>query len=217
MSARALPGLVAGSSAYGFTVGAAHSLLYARRNLVKLPLLLIATSLVCALAYFVVARFLCARLAPRQVGALVLGLFRDLSVLLASLAPANLLLAWILRHTDDGRIGEYGLFLGLNVAFVGVAGSLALVRQGRDLLLAARVPAARMVLVLALWLGLSLAVGGQAAFYLRPFFGLPASRGNTPPFALGSAPDVRGATNFFEAAWQVMSAPPLPESWGGRR
>ncbi len=215
MSARALAGLVAGSAAYGFTVGAAHSLLYARRNLVKLPLLLVGTGLVCALAYFVVARFLLARVGPRQVGALVLGLFRDLAVLLASLAPANLLLAWILRHTDDGRVGEYGLFLGLNVLFVALSGGLALVRQGWDLLAAERVPVARAALVVALWLGLSLAVGGQGAFYLRPFFGLPASRGNAPPFALGNAPDVRGATNFFEAAWQVFSAPPLPESWGG--
>lgn len=207
--------LIATSSLYGFTVGIAHSLLYARRNLVKLPLLILVTSAVCAVAYLVAAGFLSARVTPRQVGGLVLGLFRDLAILLASLAPVNLLLAAILRATDDGRIGEYSLFLGLNVAFVSIAGSLALVRQSRDLLAVARVPVARASAVLAAWLVLSLAVGGQAAFYLRPFFGLPASRGNVPPFAVGTEPDVRGATNFFEAVQQVFTAPPLPRVWGG--
>jgi hypothetical protein len=59
-------------------------------------------------------------------------------------------------------------------------------------------------------LALSLAVGGQAAFYLRPFVGLPATRGGDPPFLLGDAPDARGARNFYAAVWQVVTSPPLP-------
>ena len=211
---RALALLTLSAAGYGFSVGIAHSLLYARRDVVKLPLLILGTSAVCAVAYLVTARFLAVPVTARQVRELVLGLFRDLALMLASLTPVNLFLAAILRATDDGRIGEYGLFLGLNVLFVGAAGSLALVRQGRDLLGVASVPRSRAAGVIATWLALTLLVGGQAAFYLRPFFGLPASRGNVPPFALGSEPDVRGATNFFEAVLQVFTVPELPSSWG---
>lgn len=64
---------------------------------------------------------------------------------------------------------------------------------------------------LEILLFLALLVGGQAAFYVRPFFGVPASRGRTPPFLPGNEPDVRGATNFFELLSQFSSYPKLPE------
>ena len=205
--------LVLTSAAYGYALGTAHSQIYATRNLVKFPLLILTTAAVCLLAYGVLARFLGLRLGLRPVLGLALDTFRDLSVLLASLTPPALFLALVLRHTDDQRLGEYSLFLGLNGLFVAVAGGLALMVRGRSLLRAGTTRGPRAALLLAGWLALTLAVGGQVAFYLRPFFGLPASRGNVPPFALGSTPDVRGATNFYEAMMQVFSEPPLPKSW----
>ena len=45
-----------------------------------------------------------------------------------------------------------------------------------------------------LWIGAALSV-----------FGLPASRGGSPPLYLGATPDVRGATNFYEAVWQTSN------------
>ena len=212
---RAVGILIASSALYGFTIGSAHSLIYAQRNLIKFPLLILGTAAICSLAYFVVGRFMTSQLTFGKVSSLVLGLFRDLSVLLLSLSPPNFFIAQILRHTDDSRIGEYSLFLGLNVVFVAAAGTLALVHQGRALLSACEMSKKRMLGVLGCWLALTLIVGGQVAFYLRPFFGLPASRGNVPPFAVGNEPDVRGATNFYEAVIQVFTEPPLPESWGG--
>ena len=207
--------LVGASAIYGYTVGAAHDPLYATRNLLKFPLLLLGTTGVCSLAYYVVARFLSLSLSLRQTYVLSLELFRDASLLLASLSPVNLFIAMILVHTDDGRLGEYSLFLGLNVVFVAACGSVALVRQGRAVLAQGKVPKRRARTIILSWLALSLIVGGQFSFYLRPLVGLPASRGNVPPFALGTTPDVRGATNFFEAVYQVFTAPPLPRSWGG--
>ena len=38
----------------------------------------------------------------------------------------------------------------------------------------------------------------------------PPTRGAHPPFFLGAAPDLRGATNFYEAVMQTLSKPPLP-------
>lgn len=212
---RALATLTLASALYGFSVGSAHDLIYATRNLIKFPLLILTTAAVCTLAYYVFGRALSATLKLATIEALVIQLFRDLSVLLASLAVPNYFIAMILVHTDDGRLGEYSMFLGMNVLFVAVCGTLAVLRQGRSLLAACDVSKGRAAVIITGWLSLSLFVGGQAAFYLRPLIGLPASRGNVPPFALGTTPDVRGATNFYEAVYQVFSEPPLPRSWGG--
>lgn len=205
--------LVVAAAAYGFSVGLAHDLLYAWRNLVKVPLLMLSTGGLCALAYFVVALFLGINRSFRRIQELSMNLFRDLTVLLASLVPVNLFLALMLRFTDDHGLGEYDLFLGLNVAFVAVSGSLALVRQAREVLRADAVSGRRASAVVGLWLGLTLLVGGQAAFYMRPMFGLPASRGQSPPWFLGAEPDVRGASNFYEMVLQAIQKPPLPQSW----
>ena len=212
---KTLASLIVASAVYGFTVGSAHCLLYASRNLIKFPLLILSTAIVCSMAYYVMARFLTPELTFRQVQSLVIKLFRDMSILLASLCLPNFFIAQILVHTDDARLGEYSFFLGLNVVFVAVSGTLALVHQARAILAACKVTRRRVLTVISSWLLLTLLVGGQAAFYLRPFFGLPASRGCTPPFALGAAPDVRGATNFYEAIIQIFTEPPLPKSWGG--
>ena len=211
---RALGILAISSAIYGYTVGAAHCQLYATRNFVKFPLLILGTAGVCGLAYYIVGRFFGLELTLRRTHELAIDLYRDLSLLLVSLAPVNLFVALILVYTDDGRIGEYSLFLGMNVVFIAACGILALLRQGRRVLASGTVSPRRAAVIVLAWLALSMVVGGQGAFYLRPFFGYPASRGGHPPFALGTTPDVRGATNFFEAVGQVVSRPPLPESWG---
>lgn len=197
------------AAVYGFCLGSAHSDLYAARNLVKFPLLLAVTAAVCALSHWLLARALLVPLGCGQVQRAIWQLFHDASLLLASLAPVVFFVGRSLRATDDGRLGGYDTFLGVNVLAIGAAGSLALVRQARDLLRERAVAAPRARALVAGWLVLSLAVGGQAAFYLRPFFGLPATRGGDPPFLLGAAPDLRGATNFYEAVWQTVVRPPL--------
>ena len=59
------------------------------------------------------------------------------------------------------------------------------------------------------WLALSLLVGGQAAWTLRPFFGVRSIPGAETRFFLGSSPDYRGSTNFYEAVYNVVAAAPL--------
>lgn len=202
------------AAAYGFAIGSAHSWLYAGRNVLKFPLLVLGTGIVSSLAYFVAARFLGVHLGFAAVQRIALGLFRDMSIMLGSLAPPVAIVGIQLAQNDDGWLGEYGMFLGWNVVMIGSAATFALILQVRALRRAERLTTRRSVQVAATWLVISLFVGGQLAFWCRPFFGFPATRGvENTPFVLGSTPDVRGATNFYESVLQVIEHSPLPEAW----
>lgn len=206
-----------GAAVYGFALGSAHSELYAARNLVKFPALLVTTSAVCATAWWIVARALNSGLSFRAVQHAVWRLFRDSALLLASLSPAVLFCARVLRATDDGNLGGYDGFLAANLGAVAVCGVLAFARQGTQLFRSSSLTRARAFALATCWLALTLGVGGQAAFFMRPFFGFPLTRGNTPPFFLGAEPDARGATNFYEAVLQTLERPPLPSTWPNSR
>ncbi|MCB9882044.1 MAG: hypothetical protein H6834_09655 [Planctomycetes bacterium] len=205
--------MLVGWSSYGYAIGCAHSDLYAQRNVVKLPLLVFTTLTVCAIAYDLLAKLITSRLTFARVTALLWCMVTEMAAMLLALFPVSLFLGLQLRASDDGRLGEYSLFLGLNLAFVAVAGVIALVRQVVALRRLSALSRREAGLLVAGWLTLSMVVGGQASFYLRPFFGFPATRGGNPPFALGAEPDARGATNFFEMVVQVVTTPPLPRGW----
>lgn len=206
-------GLVLSSAAYGFAIGSGHSWLYACRNLVKFPLLILATAAICALAYFVFARFLAPRLTFRDVQRLVIQLFRDASVMLAGLSPVSFFLAMTMEQPTTEHLGEYPFFQGLNVMFIAVCGSIALVRQTKALLGEHGLMRSTGLAIITVWLSLSLFTGGQCCWYMRPFFGISAIKGPPPPFFLGTTPDFRGARSFYEAVYNLMISPPLPESY----
>jgi hypothetical protein len=203
----------AGLAAYGFALGLAHSPLYATRNLAKLPILATVIALVCGLSWWIIARTAGARLSFLEVQRVAWLLFHDLGILLASLAPIVVFLAIVLRTTDDGHLGEYDTFLGLNVGAIALCGAIALAKQARHLFMQHALERARAIGLVGAWLVMTAAVGGQAAFYMRPFFGFPATRGAHPPFFLGAEADLRGATNFFEAVAQTLQRPPLELPW----
>lgn len=195
---------------YGFALGVAHSELYATRNLVKFPLLVTVTAIVCSLSWWILARAFGAQLTFANVQRTAWVMFRDLGFLLASLAPVVTFFAIAARNTDDGQLGEYDRFLGLNIACIAACGVIALGKGVQSLFTTHRIERARAVGLVAAWLLVAAVVGGQAAFFMRPFFGFPATRGGNPPFFLGAAPDLRGATNFFEAVRQTVERPELP-------
>lgn len=195
---------------YGAALGAAHSDLYAARNLVKVPLLLITTSSLCALTAFLVARALGLRLsftASQRAGWQMLD---DLCALLASLAPAVGFIAITLRAHDDGQMGNYNLVLAGNVTVIAIAGCLAVGRAARRLADEHGASARQRVALLGTKLALALAVGGQVSFLLRPFVGIPATRGGSPPWCLWDEPDARGARNFYAAVLQTLHATNAP-------
>ena len=200
-------------AAYGATLGLAHSPLYAARNLVKLPLLILVTGSLCSLVYGLSARAVLGGSGRSLASRLVLTLFHDLGLLLFSLAPANALFAWSLLRVRAEPLGESAKFLAWNLGFVALAGSLALVLRGFAELRRRGAGRRASVALLGTWLFVTGAVGGQCAFLLRPFFGVPATRDQVPPFALGTRPDVRGAKNFFEMVVLSVENPPLPKRW----
>jgi hypothetical protein len=204
------------AACYGFALGAAHDDLYAARNMIKFPLLISATATICSLSWWVLSQTLGARLGFLAVQRAAWMLFHDVSILLASLSPAVLFVALVMRRTDDGLLGEYDFYLKANVMLIGACGVLALWNQARALMPNAGISMKRAIPVVLAWLAVTCFVGGQVAFLLRPYFGFPATRGGTPPWFLWDEADVRGATNFYEAIWQAIERKALPE-FGGYR
>jgi len=204
---RSLATLVLASAAYGFTIGASNSWLFATRNLVKFPLLILSTAAVCALAYFVLARFLGAPLSFVRVQRLVLAVFRDTSLLLASLGSVVLFFGLTMLRPTAADLNDYPLFQGLNVAWIAVCGCLAVRRQAAVLLRDhALAPPLRRGLV-AGWMLLSLFAGGQCAWYMRPFFGIAPPGPGGVPFFMGTQPDFRGARSLYEAVYNLIVLP----------
>jgi hypothetical protein len=197
--------LMAASAAYGFAAGSVHSLLYAARNLIKFPLLILVTTVICSLAYYLFARFASAPFTFGEVQGAVTRIFRNLSVLLASLAPVVYFLARTIEQPTARDLGEYPLFLGFNVLIIAVCGCIAVVRLAQALLRQHRLRPWRAWSIVGIWLLLSFLVGSQWAWYLRPFFGV--SSVEITPFCLGTDPDFRGATSFYEAVFHILAPP----------
>ena len=211
---RDLVTLLLASALYGFSIGSVHSIRFGLHDVLKFPLLLLITGAACAVAYFVWACLIGGfRLRFFDVQRLAMRLYRDAALLLAALAPANWFLARTLVPPDHTSLHEYPLFLGLNVAFVALAGTLALVRQVRALARYHPWPLAPRLITVTGWLALSLLVGGQAAWTLRPFFGVRSIPAAETRFFLGSSPDYRGSTNFYEAVSNLLAPPPLARDY----
>ncbi|MBL8916770.1 MAG: hypothetical protein JNM17_39070 [Archangium sp.] len=199
--------LIAAAGAYGFSIGCVHSLRYGVHNVIKFPLFLLVTASVCGLAYFVVASAFGAGLKFAQVQTLSFSLFRDASVLLASFATVSLFLSLALQRPDAKGLHEYPLFMAANVVLIGFCGVVALLRQSRDVLTSTTLTRTRAGVLVACWLALSLFVGSQAAWFFRPFFGVATISADATPFFLGTQPDFRGATSFYEALWDLFDPP----------
>ena len=207
---RDLATLLLASAVYGFSIGSVHSTRFGLHNVFKFPLLFVVTGAACAVAYFLWACLVGGhRFRFVDVQRLAMRLYRDAALLLAALAPANFFLARTLVPPDPVSLREYPMFLGLNVCFIALAGTLALVRQVRALARYHPWPLAPRLVTVGGWLALSLLVGGQAAWTLRPFFGVRSIPGAETRFFLGSSPDYRGATNFYEAVYDAVAGTAL--------
>jgi hypothetical protein len=211
---RSLLTILVAMAVYGFSAGSVHSLSRALGSLVKFPLLIYLTSALCALAWWVLARFLTSGLSFRATLGLALRTFADASIMLASLAPVNLFLGRTIVQPTPEALNEYPLYQGLNVAFVAVCGTVAVVRQACRMREVHALTRRKAVGVAAAWLAVSLFVGGQCAWYLRPLYGCSAVHGT--PFILGSTPDLRGARSFYEAVYFYVDPPPLPKDYSTR-
>jgi hypothetical protein len=145
----------------GLSAGRFHQLLYSG---IKVPLLLLATFLLCLPSFFVINTITGLREDFGQVLRAVIGAQSCVTVALVSLAP--LTIVWYLSSAD------YQLALLFNAVMFGIASLSAQVVVRRYYLpLIRRAPRHR--LLLRVWFLLYVFVGIQMAWVLRPFIGDP--------------------------------------------
>ncbi len=204
---RSLLSLIGCAALYGFSIGSVHSVGLASWNLLKFPGMILLTSLLCAPAYSFSIRLVSEGLSYREIHQLSLRIFRDICILLASFSPVIFFLGVTLSKPTAESLNEYPAFLGGNVALIALCGCSALWVQGRRLLRQKQLTPKQALNILLIWMGLSLVVGGQCAWYLRPFFGVASIP--KPPIIEGHHPDWRGATSFYEAVYHIFDPPDM--------
>lgn len=157
---------------YGAVLGSTHSLVQALSSAVKLPLLFLATMLVCLPTLYVFSILFGSNQRLNQSIALVLSAITVMAVLLLSFASITL----FFMLTTSG----YQFFKLLNVFFFTVAaivGMLFLVQGTRVVATSDQERGHRgRRLVLGAWILLYAFVGSQMAWTLRPFVGYPGAR-----------------------------------------
>jgi hypothetical protein len=152
---------------YGLLLGSTHSVAQSLSSAIKLPLLFLATLLVCAPVLYIINILFGANLRLSQSIALVLAAICLTGVLLLSFAP--IILLFILTVPDS-----YQFFKLLNVLFFTISGGagVACLSRGLKIVSAGRATS-NLWLIFCLWLGIYGFVGSQMAWTLRPFVGFP--------------------------------------------
>jgi len=154
---------------YGAGMGASHSILQSISSFLKLPILFLATLIICTPSlHFFNILFGSKQTMPQSL-ALILTAITTTAVLLLSFAPITL---FFLLTTS-----QYQFFKLLNVAFFAISGSMGIIflRQGIRVITEKDNPdgikARRIIFVL--WVILYGFVGSQMAWTLSPFIGQP--------------------------------------------
>jgi len=156
---------------YGAVLGSSHSALQALSSAVKLPILFLATLLICAPTLYFFNVLYGSTLTMRQNIALSLTAITVTSVLLLSFAP--ILLFFLLTSS------QYQFFKLLNVAVCGITGGVGVLflSQGMRLVsAAAKEGGTARRNVVRFWILVYAFVGSQMAWTLRPFIGAPSMK-----------------------------------------
>ena len=156
---------------YGAVLGSTHSLWQALSSAVKLPILFVATLVVCSPTLYFFNVLFGSNQSLTQNVALILTAITVTSVLLLSFTP--IVLFFLL--TTSG----YQFFKLLNVAICAISGWMGVLflSQGMRIVAAAgKQGAGARSNVVRLWILLYGFVGSQMAWTLRPFIGAPAMK-----------------------------------------
>ena len=156
---------------YGAVMGSTHSLWQALSSAAKLPILFLATLIVCSPTLYFFNVLFGSKQSLSQNMALILTAITVTAVLLLSFAPITL---FFLLTTS-----QYQFFKLLNVAIFAIAGGMGVVflSQGMRVVAASGKEGARARRwVLRLWILVYGFVGSQMAWTLRPFIGAPSMK-----------------------------------------
>lgn len=187
----------AGLALYGFTVGYWRDPVMGAYVAVKLPLLVALTLLCNGLLNGLLGLLLGTGLGFRQSWLALLTAFALAGVILGSLAPVTLLLAWNAPPPDSPAAhNAHAAYLVSHTFLIGFAGIAANVHLHRLLAVKSPTPAAATTTLLA-WLGGNGFLGAQFSWILRPFFGSP-----TLEVEFLRADPLRG--NFYQTVWKSI-------------
>ena len=189
--------IVLGSGSFGFAVGIWRAPMQALFVAIKLPILILLTTLGNGLLNGALAQLLGLPLGFRQSLTAVLMSFSVASIILGALSPLLFFMILNLPEVrDTGNINRsYGAIIlsaVLVISFAGTTSNLHLHRlvehAGRSKPLASRI-------ILA-WLAVNLLLGGQLSWIMRPFIG-------TPDAPIEFLREAAFDGNFFETVWRV--------------
>ena len=195
---RLIGGMILFSALYGFGMGLIHGPTLAAYNAIKFPLYILVTTAVSALGYWIFTLFFGVRLGFWKAQVFALEVYRDISLLLCSLAPVAIFFALTFTKADCHSLNQYPLMVQTHVAMIAVCGTVGLINRGRKLTREQGLGRGKGAGMILTWMLFSLLVGSQAAWYLRPWYGITAIP-EPVPFMLRTKPDFRGNTNFFSA------------------
>lgn len=190
--------VVAGTGAFGAALGSWRAPEQALFCAIKLPLILLLTSLGNGLLNAMLAPLLGLNIAPRQTLLAVLLSFTIAAAILGAFSPVLWFLIWNLPPltTDPRQVADAHRLLLLTetlmIAFAGIMANARLVRLLRELS-GSRASAAK---VLFAWLAGNLFLGSQLAWILRPFVG-------SPHLAVEFLRPDAFKGNFFDSLWNT--------------
>ena len=156
---------------YGAVMGSTHSLWQALSSAAKLPILFLATLIVCSPTLYFFNVLFGSKQSLTQNIALILTAITVTAVLLLSFAP---IILFFLLTTS-----QYQFFKLLNVAIFAIAGGMGVLflSQGMRVVAASgKEGASARRWVLRLWVLIYGFVGSQMAWTLRPFIGAPSMK-----------------------------------------
>ena len=185
-----------GLALYGFTVGYWRAPIMGAYVAVKLPLLIFITLACNGLLNGLIGLLLGSGLEFRQSLLALLTAFALAAVILGSLAPITLFLAWNAPAPNSPNAANaHAAYLISHTVLIGFAGITANVHLHR--LLAVKAPtAATATATLLAWVGGNGFLGAQFSWILRPFFG-------TPSLKIQFLRDDPLKGNFYESVWMA--------------
>jgi hypothetical protein len=191
--------IILGAGLYGAAMGAWRAPEQALYTAIKLPMILLLTTLGNALLNAMLAPLLGLNLAFRQSLLAILMSSTIAAMILGSFSPIVAFVVWnapALPPAEQMASGAYAFVKLLHVAMIAFAGVIANVKLRRILVEIGGNPAAATRVLLA-WLAGNLLLGGELSWILRPFIG-------SPLLPVAFLRDDALQSNFFEAVWLAL-------------